>query len=120
MRSRYLIATAAALLLAACSSSSPHTDRVRWQLVTLTDSTASIQVGHGACDKDMRYRVDETTKTVTITVTVVSSGGRACTADLRVARLDVRLPHPVGNRALRGCDPTPMNVDADCRTYTFL
>lgn len=110
-----------AVLVAGCSNGGllPTTwteERAGWRLEaepTGTDLLVRAEFGGSSCTRFVRWDVRETAQVVEIEAIVARSSARECTADLVLERATIGLDAPLGDRVLRGCQPT--GGVGDCR-----
>jgi hypothetical protein len=90
-----------------------------WALASVDGSVLSVvvAVGSGSCDRFEALEVSETQTEVNITALVSEKepGGlftTGCTADMGFEDIEVVLDRPVGDRALTGCAPGDVGLQA--------
>ncbi|MER6348867.1 hypothetical protein ACWC10_26240 [Streptomyces sp. NPDC001595] len=68
--------------------------------VSADGRSVTVGAGHGSCDDGAAVDVLETDGSVVLSASVVGATDGACTSDLRVEDVTVRLDRPVGDRVL--------------------
>lgn len=107
-------------LLAGCSGGILPTrwseTTASWRLEAEPDGQVLLvraEFGGSSCTRFVRWDVDESDDVVEIEAVVSRSDARECTADLVLERAQLTLDAPLGDRVLRGCEPT--GGVGDCR-----
>lgn len=87
-----------------------------WRLEAEPDGPVLLvraEFGGSSCTRFVGWEVDESDAAVEIAAIVERSDARECTADLVLERAQLTLDAPLGDRVLRGCEPT--GGVGDCR-----